>query len=88
MTPCRDDGAGGGVPSAVSVTVDEEHRAVLHEVVAALRGRGMQVDAVLESLGMVTGSTTDAETLRQVDGVSAVDGGVEHRIAPPGDEVQ
>lgn len=86
------DGVGEGEDetlSRVSITVDEEHRATLHQVVEALRERGMQVEAVLEGLGMVTGSAPDAETLRQVEGVSAVDaGGMEHHVPPPGDELQ
>ena len=85
------DGAGDGEGAAlskVSITVDEEHLAALHEVVEALRERGMQVEAVLEGLGMVTGSAPDAETLRQVEGVSAVDAGIEHHIPPPEDVVQ
>lgn len=85
------EGAGDGEAEArsrVSITVDEEHLAALDEVVEALRERGMQVEAVLEGLGMVTGSAPDPETLRQVEGVSAVDTGMEHRIPPPEDVVQ
>lgn len=74
--------------SKVSITVDEEHLAALPQVVEALRDRGMQVDAVLEGLGMVTGSAPDAEALRQVEGVSAVDAGMEHHLPPPEDDIQ
>lgn len=100
MNPHGDDGALGGAPaegvgdgegealSKVSITVDEEHLAALPEVVEALRERGMQVEAVLESLGMVTGSAPDVETLRQVEGVSAVDAVMEHHVPPPEDDVQ
>jgi hypothetical protein len=72
----------------VSVTVDEQHLASLAEVVEALRGRGMQVDAVLEGLGMVTGSAPDAEVLWQVEGVSAVDAELEHQLPPPDADIQ
>ena len=74
--------------SEVSVTVDEEHLADMDQVVEALRARGMQVDAVLEGLGMVTGSAPDAEVLRQVEGVSAVDAVMERHVPPPEDEIQ
>lgn len=72
----------------VSVTVDEEHAASIHEVVQALRERGMQVDAVLQGLGMVTGTAPDAASLREVEGVSAVDAQLEHRLPPPEGEIQ
>lgn len=72
----------------VTVTVDEEHLASLDQVVGELRERGMHVDAVLESLGMVTGRTADADLLRGVDGVSGVDAQLEHRIPPPEEDIQ
>ncbi|MCA1781598.1 MAG: hypothetical protein ABR500_05985 [Dermatophilaceae bacterium] len=72
----------------VSVTVDEEHLASLDQVVAELRERGLHVEAVLETLGMVTGSTADADLLREVEGVSGVDAQLEHRIPPPEEEIQ
>lgn len=74
--------------SLVSVTVDDEHLDSLDDVVEALRGRGLGVDSVLTSLGMVTGRTTDAAALREVEGVAAVDAQVEHEIAPPEDDLQ
>ena len=85
MTPHDEDDA---APSNVSVTVDEEHLADLGRVVDALRERGMQVDAVLENLGMVTGSAPDAEVLRQVEGVSAVDAVEERHVPPPEEDIQ
>ena len=88
-TPAAGDGEGDDVTlSNVSVTVDEEHLDDMSEVVEALRERGMQVDAVLESLGMVTGSAPDTEVLRQVEGVSTVDAVMERRIPPPEDDIQ
>ncbi len=84
-----DGGDGGdGTLTRVSITVDEAHVASLPRVVEALRERGMQVDAVLEGLGMVTGSARDADSLRTVEGVSAVDPELEHRLPPPEDDIQ
>ena len=70
------------------VTVDDEHIAVLGDVVERLRERGMTVDDVLESVGIVTGSTDDVDALAGVEGVLSVD--VERRvdIAPPDAEIQ
>jgi hypothetical protein len=81
-------GGGGEALSRVSVTVDDAHLSSLDDVVGALRERGMHVETVLEGLGMVTGSAPDAAALRQVEGVSGVDVELEHRIAPPEDEIQ
>lgn len=82
------DGAVEENLAQVTVTVDDEHLASLDQVVGELRDRGMHVDAVLESLGMVTGSTTDVDRLRQVEGVSGVDAQLEHRIPPPEEDIQ
>jgi hypothetical protein len=100
VTPHDDDEPPAGTPaegrgedddptlSSVSVTVDEEHLADMSRVVEALRERGMQVEAVLEGLGMVTGRAPDTEVLRQVEGVSAVDAVMERHVPPPEDEIQ
>jgi hypothetical protein len=100
VTPHDDDEARAGTPaerdgeeddaalSSVSVTVDEEHLADMSQVVEALRAHGMQVDDVLEGLGMVTGRAPDTEVLRQVEGVSAVDAVMERHVPPPEDEIQ
>ena len=87
--PSLELGLGGDENLApVSVTVDDEHLESMDQVVDALKQRGMHVDSVLESLGLVTGSTPDASALREVEGVSGVDTQLEHQIAPPEDEVQ
>ena len=87
--PSLELGLGGEENLAqVSVTVDDEHLESMDQVVDALKQRGMHVDSVLESLGLVTGSTPDASALREVEGVSGVDTQLEHQIAPPEDEVQ
>jgi hypothetical protein len=84
------DGADGSSESLspVTITVDDEHRAALGQVVEGLRQRGMQVDAVLEGLGMVTGRARDAAALWQVEGVSGVDSQIVHRLPPPDAEIQ
>lgn len=81
------DGAGEGV-SRVTVTVDEEHLAAMGGVVEGLRQRGLEVDTVLEGLGMVTGRTSDVDALREVEGVSTVDAELGYQLPPPDDDVQ
>lgn len=87
-TPETPSDEGPGLRTRLSVTVDDEHAGSILQVVEALRGRGMEVEAVLEGLGMVTGSAPDAAALLEVQGVSAVDAEVEHRLPLPDEEIQ
>lgn len=80
--------AGGTSDTRVSVTVDEEHRSSLGEVVEALRAHGMQVERVLEGLGMVVGSALDITDLRRVEGVSAIDTEITHQLPSPDEPIQ
>lgn len=74
----------------VSVTVDDGHLAALDGVVQSLRARGMQVDQVLDGLGIITGSvpTGTLGALTGVAGVVSVDEQLTHRLAPPDAPVQ
>ncbi|TYP90287.1 ketohydroxyglutarate aldolase [Blastococcus xanthinilyticus] len=74
----------------VSVTVDDGHLAALDGVVQGLRARGMQVDQVLDALGIITGSAPDGAlgALTTVAGVASVDEQLVHRLPPPGAPVQ
>lgn len=74
----------------VSVTVDDGHLAALDGVVQGLRARGMQVDQVLDGLGIITGSVPPGTlgTLTGVAGVLSVDEQLTHRLAPPDAPVQ
>ena len=74
----------------VSVTVGDGHRESLDGVVQSLRASGLQVDQVLGSLGIVTGSAPAEalDVLRGVEGVASVDEQLTHQIAPPDAEVQ
>lgn len=74
----------------VSVTVGDGHRESLDGVVESLRASGLEVDQVLGTLGIVTGSApADAlDALRGVEGVASVDEQLTHQIAPPDAEVQ
>lgn len=73
----------------VNVTVDDGHLDQVHAVAGRLRERGMDVDAVLEAAGVISGSVTDerARALAGVEGVASVDAETETRLPPP-DEPQ
>ena len=74
----------------VSVTVGDEHRESLDGVVENLRASGMQVEQVLDTLGIVTGSApADAlDALRGVEGVASVDEELTHQLPPPDSPIQ
>ena len=74
----------------VSVTVGPDHLEALDDIVRDLQARGMQVDQVLRSLGIVTGSApADAVAgLRGVDGVASVDEQMTFSVPPPDSPVQ
>ena len=70
------------------VTVDDEHIAVLDDIVERLRERGMTVHDVLENTGIVTGSIEDVDAIRDVEGVSSVDVDRQISIPPPDEDIQ
>jgi len=72
----------------VSVTVDDDHLDTIDEVAEGLRERGMQVDQVLASVGIVTGSAQDVAALNSVPGVASVDLEEGIDIGPPDQEIQ
>ena len=74
----------------VSVTVDDGHLAALDGVVQGLRARGMQVDQVLDGLGIITGSVPSgaAGALSAVAGVASVDEQLGIHLPPPDAPVQ
>lgn len=74
----------------VSVTVADGHRESMDGVVENLRAGGMEVEQVLGTLGIVTGSApADAlDALRGVEGVDSVDEQLAHQLPPPDSPVQ
>jgi hypothetical protein len=74
----------------VSVTVADGHREGMDGVVESLRATGMQVEQVLGSLGIVTGSAPDdaLDALRGVEGVDSVDEQLSYQLPPPDSPVQ
>jgi hypothetical protein len=75
---------------AVTVTVADSHVAAIEDLVERLRQAGMEVDAVLATIGIVSGSAPAARlpAIRALPGVAAVEEQTTFRIAPPDAEVQ
>jgi gamma-glutamyltranspeptidase len=72
----------------VTVTVDEKHLDAIEEVADRLRERGMRVDQVMASIGIVTGSIEDVDALRGVTGVESVAAEERVDLGPPDQEIQ
>jgi len=74
----------------VTVTVDDAHAGAIDEVADRLRDAGLDVDRVLASIGVITGSVSASQLhlLEAVDGVAAVEAQTRFEIAPPDAEVQ
>ncbi len=74
----------------LSVTVDDGHLPVIDAVAAHLRAHGMEVDQVLEGLGVITGSAPSAvrASLTAVEGVVSVDEQLTYQLPPPDAPVQ
>jgi hypothetical protein len=72
----------------VSVTIDDAHLDTIDEVADRLRERGLRVDRVLASVGIVTGSVQDVAALDSVPGVLSVDLEEGVDIGPPDQEIQ
>ena len=74
----------------VTVTVAGSHLGKIEDVAARLRSAGMQVDAVLGAVGIITGSLPRQRlsSIEALQGVAAVEQQVGFQIAPPDAEVQ
>ncbi|GAA1994932.1 hypothetical protein JL107_08265 [Nakamurella flavida] len=74
----------------ISITVDDDHLQDVAGVADRLRARGMQVDQVMGSIGIISGSVPSGmrQAMRQVPGVAAVDSPVTFQVAPPGSAIQ
>lgn len=75
---------------SVSVTVGDDGRDHLDAVVQGLRSCGMDVERVLGTVGIVTGSVpADAlGALRTVEGVASVDEQLGYQLPPPDSPIQ
>ncbi|MHA7273958.1 hypothetical protein ACX80Z_11045 [Arthrobacter sp. TMT4-20] len=73
-----------------TVTVDDLHRSAIQEVAEQLRSCGLEVDRVLDNVGMITGSAPEncRPDLEAVEGVSSVDGETRFLLPPPDSDIQ
>jgi hypothetical protein len=69
----------------ISVVVDDDHADDLDRVSARLRASGMAVDAVLEEVGIITGSARrqDLAAVQVVEGVASVTTDSQLIVPPP-----
>jgi hypothetical protein len=74
----------------ISVTVDDSHLHVTQEVADALRHNGMDVDQVLDAVGIITGSVPEGgeELLAAVEGVASIDRQSSFELPPPDADLQ
>lgn len=78
------------MPSAITVTVDDDHLGGIDGVADQLRAAGMQVHQVLGSAGVITGEVTDAArpAIARVPGVAEVADQQIFQLPPPEAEIQ
>jgi hypothetical protein len=74
----------------VSVSVDDAHLEAIGAVVDALRGQGMEVEQVMDQLGIISGVVPDAarDSLMAVEGVLSIDESQGFRLPPPDSSLQ
>jgi hypothetical protein len=74
----------------VTVTVQHDHVGHIDELADQLRVAGMQVDQVLRSVGVITGSVKKSQrpSVELVPGVAAVEDETSFQLAPPDADIQ
>lgn len=74
----------------LSIAIDENHIDQILEVSQNLQSAGMNVEQLLDKLGIITGScdSEKVESLSRVEGVSHVELSREYKLAPPESDVQ
>jgi hypothetical protein len=74
----------------VSVVIDDAHAQDLDRVTERLRANGMAIDAVLEEVGIITGSVRqqDLAAVQEVEGVASVTADRQVTLPPPDSDIQ
>jgi hypothetical protein len=74
----------------LSIAVDEQYLDQMLEVAQNLQSAGMNVEQLLEKIGIITGScdSENVEALSQVAGVYHVEISREYKLAPPESDIQ
>jgi hypothetical protein len=79
-----------GAPAEVTVSVDDEHVTDVHGVAERLRAVGLSIDELFEELGVIVGriDASEADRLRDVEGVASVERSRSYQLPPPESEIQ
>ena len=73
----------------IIITVDDEHVSDIESIVKRLTGIGVQVDSVMDSLGIVSASTDlDNPVIQQIPGIIAVEDQNHFQLPRPDDPIQ
>ncbi|MBD2665494.1 keto-hydroxyglutarate-aldolase/keto-deoxy-phosphogluconate aldolase [Richelia sinica FACHB-800] len=74
----------------LSIAVDENYLNQIQEVAQNLQSAGMNVEQMLDNLGIITGScdSEKVESLSQVEGVSHVELSREYQLPSPESDLQ
>lgn len=74
----------------LSIAVDENYRDRILEVGENLKSAGMNVEQLLNTLGVITGScdSEKVEALSRIEGVTQVEIAREYKLPPPESDIQ
>ncbi len=74
----------------ISVSVKDAHLATIELVAQKLRTGGMNVEQILHSIGVISGSIDSSltNTLSQIEGVKSVEQERTYQLAPPDSDIQ
>lgn len=74
----------------LSVAVEDSYINKIQEVAQKLQSAGMNIEQVLNTVGIITGScdSEKVESLSQIEGVSHVERSREYKLAPPESDLQ
>lgn len=75
---------------SLTIAVSDRHMADILEVAQHLQDAGLQVEQVMDDLGIITGACDDAQisAVKNVEGVDSVDEDMSFHLAPPDSPVQ
>jgi hypothetical protein len=79
-----------GAPAEVTVSVDDEHATDVQGVAERLRAVGLSIEELFEELGVIVGriDASQADRLRDVEGVASVERSRSYQLPPPESEIQ
>ncbi len=74
----------------LSILVNDDHLAEILEVAQRLQSAGLEVEQVMDAIGVISGSceAQKVDSLSQVKGVAKVEAQQSYQLAPPDSEVQ